>query len=200
VIKDRVVKQLSVLQGSRTYEFSFAVDSLGSFTIDSIAFSFFNVDSGHFQTVKTAPLQVEVTPERLRNRIADTLKSSNKWMIWAALAVLLVVAGYLFIFRRRKKDRTPSPKPVVKGTSDSYSARLQSTEFKELPDKEACLFISQSIGDLIREHKAQWTSEQLGQLEELQKECRLLIYSSMNLADEREALTQKAITLFRKLE
>ncbi len=60
-VKDEVDKKKVPMQGSKTFSYPFTVSKAGNFTIDSIAFSYFDPSTETYKTLHTSPLQIEVT-------------------------------------------------------------------------------------------------------------------------------------------
>jgi hypothetical protein len=59
-VKDNVDKTKVPMQGSKVFSFPFTVSKAGTYTIDSISFSYFDPETSSYKTLHTPPLQVEV--------------------------------------------------------------------------------------------------------------------------------------------
>ncbi|HSN09326.1 MAG TPA: BatD family protein, partial [Hanamia sp.] len=60
-ITDNVDRKQVPMQGSKTFSYPFTVSKPGTFTIDSISFSYFDPSSSTYKILRTASLQVNVT-------------------------------------------------------------------------------------------------------------------------------------------
>lgn len=62
-VSDNVKTTASGATGTKTFEFSFIPRSAGKYTIPGLEFSYFDVATSRYKTLKTAPMELEVTPD-----------------------------------------------------------------------------------------------------------------------------------------
>ena len=85
-VKDNIDKTKVPIQGSKTFSYPFTVSKAGKYTIDSIAFSYFDPATSSYKTLRTAPLEVIVkkgkhnlfTKRSSKNSLIQILFSQNE--------------------------------------------------------------------------------------------------------------------------
>jgi hypothetical protein len=119
--------QLTVpVSGIKVFEYPFTVAKGGTYTIPEIAFSFFDVKSGKYKTVKTTSFSITVakgTGKKQPNLNGEIIKTgkeyffdtifTNRWLIVIPLAIL-ILAGLFVLFQTDKKNHKPTIPFVVK--------------------------------------------------------------------------------------
>ena len=117
-VKDGLNRLSVPVSGNKIFEYSFTAIKEGDYTIKTIAFSYFDIDSGKYKTVNTKPITVHITKGTgKRPSIADTIKANqeslgqriftHRWMITVPVA-LLIISGLLIwvrIDKKRQKEK-----------------------------------------------------------------------------------------------
>ena len=129
-VNESVDKNAVPMKGSKTFTYPFVAEKPGSFTIDSITFSFFDPANNRYTSVKTAPQKISVKQgsghpasaivaaqqKKFDKPDGNTTGGLKYWLVGAALVLL---AGVLVFARKKKFVRKASPnvaatdKPVV---------------------------------------------------------------------------------------
>ena len=108
VVKDMLDKTQLPLSGSRIFRYPFVAGNAGIYTIPSVNFSFFNPDSGHYRTINTKPLQVNVTKKEkiiqpgLKKLTPDPKRMNEKYWVIGIGVLILCFLGLLWLFRNKK--------------------------------------------------------------------------------------------------
>jgi len=120
-VKDNVDKTKVPIQGSKTFSYPFTVSKAGKYTIDSIAFSYFDPVTSSYKTLHTAPLEVIVKKgkhnffqkEAAKNS-ADTnsLFSKRNELIAGIGFVVLIIFLVLFLIIKKNKDKNDLQKNI----------------------------------------------------------------------------------------
>ena len=93
---------------TRIYEYAIIPLKSGILQLPGIEFSYFNPTKETYQTSKTAPISLTVTPNP--NGTADIEADSLQWVLWLLLGIsvlVLAVGGYL-IYRSKTQYKTRS--------------------------------------------------------------------------------------------
>src|SRR5260221_2223360 len=115
VIKDMLDKTQSPLSGTRIFHYSFVSAHAGNYTIPSISFSYFNPDSGHYKTITTEPVQVNVSNAEKINRPVSKKKEtktggmSEKYLFIGMAVLLACFLGLLWLVRDKKRNTELTP-------------------------------------------------------------------------------------------
>ena len=110
-------KQVVPVSGSKSYVYSFTIKKPGRYTLPPIVYSFFNVQTGKYNTVNTEPIVIVVTKgigkkasilnKKDSKNDGDTsfilaLRTHLKMVLSSAL---LVIGGIFFLVRNKNKKR-----------------------------------------------------------------------------------------------
>ncbi|MEJ7587201.1 MAG: BatD family protein [Ferruginibacter sp.] len=126
-IKEQLDKLSVPVSGTKIFEYPFTVTKPGHYNIPSIAFSFFDVKEEKYKTVTTQPLAIEITKGIGKRPVInndDPVKSgkeeffdtvfTNRWLILAPLAILLITGLFIWI-RQENKTLLPVLLPDTTG-------------------------------------------------------------------------------------
>lgn len=124
-IKDNFDKDLSPLNGYRTFRFPFVCINQGEFEIPPVKFTYFDIDSNRYKSISTSPVSFSVDAEQAiqppivkrKSSIAESNKKSSRIAAGIVIGLVLIVLVYWSI---RKKEITPEIEnaPVVKRDAD----------------------------------------------------------------------------------
>lgn len=111
-VKDNVDKTKVPMQGSKVFSYPFTVSSAGDYTIDSISFSYFDIATSSYKTVRTAPLVVHVKKGK-RSLFAKSFSKNSpdenslfSTQTELAVAIILIVIFiFVLLFFLIKKNR-----------------------------------------------------------------------------------------------
>ncbi len=121
-VKDNVDRKQVPMQGSKTFSYPFTVSKPGHFTIDSIAFSYFDPASSTYKTLHTSPLKVDVTKGKgiPRNSLAgnsnaqqtNEFLSTKTELIAGIVLVALIILVFIFVLMKRNKNKNDLKKNI----------------------------------------------------------------------------------------
>jgi hypothetical protein len=112
-VKDNVDKTKVPIQGSKTFSYPFTISKAGKYTIDSIAFSYFDPATSSYKTLRTAPLEINVkkgkgilVKKEAPKNSADTnsLFSKQTELTAGIILVVLIIFVVLFLIIKKRKD------------------------------------------------------------------------------------------------
>jgi hypothetical protein len=120
-VKDNVDKTKVPIQGSKIFSYPFTVSKAGKYTIDSIAFSYFDPATSSYKTLRTAPLEITVKKgkgilfkkEAAKNP-ADTnaLFSKRTELTAGIILIVLIIFVVLFLMIKKRKDENDLKKNI----------------------------------------------------------------------------------------
>lgn len=175
-VKDNIAEIMPKLSGSRQFTYNITADSAGAYTIPEIAFTYFDVSSKAYRTLKTRAFTLNVSQGSNGKTPGNADKAATmndihplktgtpgfngpghyalqQWYYWLAfsLPLLAAIAGWLF---NRRKGRT---KQVYHPAANKIAERRLSAA-KEALDRQQKTFFYEEIS------KAIWLylSDQLG--------------------------------------
>ncbi len=142
-VKDNVDKKRVPMQGSKTFSYPFTVSKAGTFTIDSIAFSYFDPATSTYKTLHTSPLQVEVTKGKgiPRDSLASTSNnpetnefvSTKTELIAGTILVALTLLVVIFVLMKKSKSKSDLEKKIevddLKNEAESAAEEKVKKEF-----------------------------------------------------------------------
>ncbi len=119
---ENLFKNTIPISGSKTSEYPFSVDSVGTFTLDTLSFTFFDVKSGKYKTIYANPIVFTVTKgDGVKNTI--TPKNNTQYKNWVSTifnnrkvvigAIALLLLSGLFFWLKNQK-RTTNTKMVLR--------------------------------------------------------------------------------------
>ncbi len=146
-VKDNVDRKQVPMQGSKTFSYPFTVSKPGTYTIDSIAFSYFDPFTATYKTLHTSPLQIEVTKgkEVPGNSLAaaSSKPNANEFVITKTelvggiLLVVLVILAFLFVMFKKNKSKDDLEKAIkvddLKNEDESEAEKTKTFVIPENP-------------------------------------------------------------------
>jgi hypothetical protein len=196
-VVDELDKNMAPTQGRRKYVFSFTTNRTGVFSITPVAFSFFDPDLRKYRQINSDSLKLEILPAALikspREEKHNSQPGANGWIIFFAVLVILAIAITIFLRWRKKEtiaDVITRPK--------NYLQELNEITSRKLSAKSFCFEIQKLSKTVIKEYNL--NPGQKEELEAIQKECELLIYSDIRPEEKRDELQRRVERLLRQLE
>lgn len=174
-IKDNIVEIMPKLEGSRQFTYNITADTAGTYTIPEIAFTYFDVGSKAYKTLKTQAFTLNVS-QGSNNKPSGTAGSPTKmsdihpiktgtpgfngsgnyalqqWYYWLAFSLLLLaIAGMLFTRKhgRNKQVYHPAANKIAEkrlSVAKEALAKQQTTLFYEEISKAIWLYLSDQLG------------------------------------------------------
>lgn len=169
-VKDGLNKLVVPVSGSKIFDYTFTADREGDYTIPSIAFSYFDIDSGRYKTIHTKPVTVHVKKGTGKTPVIDADKLNrpqsfaetiftHRWMIVVPVALLIITGLLVWLWMDKKRQRQ---KQAVKESSQQEAAaerlplhpllqselmllRNEPRAFYEILDKELYAFLAQKL-------------------------------------------------------
>jgi hypothetical protein len=120
-VKDNIDKTKVPIQGSKTFSYPFTVSKAGKYSIDSIAFSYFDPATSSYKTLRTVPLEVIVKKgkhnlfkKEAPKNSADTnsLFSKRNELIAGIVFVFLIIFVIFFLIIKKNKDKNNLQKNI----------------------------------------------------------------------------------------
>lgn len=122
-VKDDIDKTISPMKGSKLFTIPFSVSKEGTYTIDSISFSFFDPESNMYKTVKTNPISIKVEKglgvSTYSNPVESTpapsgfIQNQRIEIIIGAVLILLIIATWAWVKNRRKSQKEVLRKNII---------------------------------------------------------------------------------------
>ncbi|MYB64957.1 protein BatD [Candidatus Poribacteria bacterium] len=171
---------------TRIYEYAIIPLKSGILQLPGIEFSYFNPTKETYQTSKTGPISLTVTPNS--NGTADMESDSLQWVLWLLLGIpvlALAVGGYLIYRSKTKQGNNKSPSDPPVDPSVQAMSSLQSLETNETAI-DASSFV-ESLTGIIHRYLCDRQEMALQQLtpQEIQDMCQQIGISE---TDQKELL------------
>ncbi len=170
-VKDGLNKLVVPVSGSKIFDYTFTAVKEGDYTIPSIAFSYFDIDSGRYKTISTKPVVVHIqkgtgkAPAIAAEKINKPesfaeMIFTHRWMIVLPVALLIITGLFVWVRFDKNKHRQKPASNVAEPKEDVEEETvpvnpLQQTElmllrneprlFYEALDKELHVFLSQQL-------------------------------------------------------
>ncbi len=112
---DKLDLQSVPVSGSRTFEFPFSADSIGTYTIPSVQFSYFDPAKESYNLIETQPLRIEVIPAHTKTIYQNvTLKKKsmvdgfieNRGLVVFIIALLMFTGLIIYVKISHQKPTT----------------------------------------------------------------------------------------------
>lgn len=195
VVSDELNKNAVPTKGSRKYVFSFTTDRVGSYSIPSISFSFFDPSKHQYKEVKTDSIKFEIVPSTK----SDKNKSDSHHAVvppktWMPVLALAVIAILIFVLYGSSKK--PKQTSSIHTFKTDYRQKFNELISQQLTDKEFGLQIQKLLIEANKENGLTIEQEQEAQL--IQDDCRLLIYSDVNTSGKREEIQKRSEAFFKE--
>lgn len=106
-VNDQLDKTKTPLAGSRSFLYTFVGTNQGNWKLDPISFSFFDIDSNSFKTIKTKPIKIEINPEIKKQENQESKETANKnkgkagLLILSGALLIAAIGTYLFLIRKK---------------------------------------------------------------------------------------------------
>ncbi len=194
LVSEDLNRELVPVEGVREYVFTFTTGKTGTQRIPSIEFSFFDPASGSFKTVRSQPLKVEVVPaiQQQKNVSTQTKEGKSKRWLWILSGVILLAGMTMFLLK--KKEPTSNEEVAV---TPSYDQKLQHLVSAHLNEKDFCFELQKLINTVGK--ASTLTREQKSELQSINSDCQLMIYSDVIVEGRKEILQKRAADFLRQL-
>jgi hypothetical protein len=171
MVKDGLNKLVVPVSGSKIFDYTFISTKEGDYIIPSIAFSFFDIDSGRYKTISTRPVTVHIkkgtgTAPVIASEKSDAQQDfgatifTHRWMIVLPVGVLIIAGLFVWLqFDRRKQQKkiitvdtsltdesgeVPLPVNPLE-QSELMLVRNEPRLFYQILDKELHIFLAQQL-------------------------------------------------------
>ncbi len=140
-VTDDIDKFSVPMKGSKTFTYPFTVSKAGTYTVPPISFSYFDPSSGHYKTLHTQPMVINVTLGKgnSQNVYAKKLNlqepaESNIWSKYSPYFIsgFVLLMGFTFLIAKRKsieKKKTELLKATSKLPAAGAPVMKEVTEF-----------------------------------------------------------------------
>lgn len=197
-IFDQINLNVAPSEGKRVYIFPFSANSINTFVLLPISFSYFDPvllryttvfsDSLHLQVVEANKKQHKVQP----NKIAVKDKYSEAVLI--SIFTVLVIGIIISKFFVKKKSKS---KKVNIASSLNYFERF--TTFSSQNDEQQfCIELRKLLNEVST--TSVLNSQQLQKISELDKDCQLLTYSNFSEKGKIETMKIRVAELLQQLQ
>lgn len=111
--EENLVKSVMPISGDKTFEYAFVPHQAGPYTIPAVLFSYFDIASKTYKTIRTQPVTFQVAEQSKRRNPLDSEAEQNWPVLFSQIAgyVLPVLAAGLLLFliisfagRKKKKQ------------------------------------------------------------------------------------------------
>jgi hypothetical protein len=194
-VSDQLKKDQVPSAGVREYSIAFSSDSAGSFILTPVEFGFFDPVSNSWQSLKTDSLNIHILPVSITNKkITEFLvRQKNKpWILILLIPVIFMTALFLF-FRKRKPVKS-----VRESAEDGFETRLKKINEQETDPNLAIAALSKLLAEL-KKSKLVSKPDQIKELQEIETECQLMVYSEIGGDVEREKLFRRTEKLLKQI-
>ena len=195
---DKLNKSTSPIKGKRTYEFGFAVDSTGNYSLEPVSFSFFDLKTASFKQLTTDSLQFTVVKADRRVAIDAIKESAGKPYVWVILA-LIIVAIVSIVMYKRKNKRPYAPQLVTVPPKSKYIQQVAALDIRFLTEKQTCLEIQKLLFSFYQEKSSLLSAEQKKEIQALLQDCQLQIYSYTDSEGKKEEMKKRALRFLKSL-
>jgi hypothetical protein len=197
VVSDELDKNTVPAEGERKYVFSFTTNQIGSFVIPPIGFSYFDPALRKYREVSSDSMKLEIIPAAANTKSAKGKKINNQsginsWIFIPVILMLLALIAILF-FRRKKQNPVQSLVEIPM----NYMQKLDEIVSLQLSAKSFCFEIQKLSKSVTKDYIL--NPEQKQELQAIQKDCQLLIYSDMESEGKQEELQKRVENLLRQL-
>lgn len=175
-VKDNIVEIMPRLEGSRQFTYNITADTAGTYNIPEIAFTYFDVDTRTYKTLKTQAFNLNVR-QGSGNKPQGTVSTNttmsdihpiktgtpgfnssggyalHKWYYWLAFSLPLLAITGILVAGRRKGGRKPAHQPAANkiaeqrlSTAKHALNKQQTTLFYEEISKAIWLYLSDQLG------------------------------------------------------
>jgi hypothetical protein len=194
VITDQLNKNTAPIEGTRTYEFGFAVDAVGGYTLPALSFSYFDIDENSFRRLNTDSLQLTVLEATEKTVIDAAITKSSFPYVLLILSVSVIGIAAVLFFKKRK------PKPEVKENifapaKTNYVRQLASLNLNQLTGKQTCIEVQRIVSAFSKEYSSSLTLQQKQEALAILQECELTIYSRIESEEKKTELVTRTMKL-----
>ncbi len=195
--KEKLNKDQVPLEGWRSYDYSFAAEKTGSFTLAPIRFSYFDLHSNTFKTLSSDSIQIVVKekPENDFRKIVTPQSNNRTWLWWPLLLFILALTLFL-VWHQSKKKKVPAPKPTEE--KKNLSQQINNMKHAGLADKEFGLQLQKILLQATKTYTI--TKDQKELMQSLIRECELMVYASVSKEGEQESLIKRSVAILESLE
>jgi hypothetical protein len=196
VVSDELDKNTVPTQGKRKYVFSFATNQIRSLVIPPVVFSYFDPALLKYRDVSTDSLKLEITTaansKNAKEEKINNQPGTNSWIFIPVILILLALPAILFL-RRKKPEAIQAPAEIPM----NYMQKLNEIVSLRLSAKSFCFEIQKLSKTISKEYSL--SAEQKQELEAIQKDCQLLVYSDIDSEGKQAELQKKVENLLRQL-
>ncbi|HEV7621310.1 MAG TPA: hypothetical protein VGO09_06250 [Flavisolibacter sp.] len=193
-IADSLNKGVAPEEGERIYELAFTPDSIGSYKIPSISFSFFDVKKAVYKTIQSDSIGFKIIPsEHSKNNLIIDGHSKPVvhwfWLLLFSMACIVILFFGLVTFKKRKK-------PVIAEeivNNIDFSQQIIELYEGNYSSREFYAGLQKILTQYLEKNKE--NTDRVDEPETLNiiNECQLLIYSEIEMPDKLEELKTRAI-------
>lgn len=195
-VTEEVSKNTTPVEGKRVYEFGFAVDTVGNYTLQPLSFSYFDMATASFKKLVTDSLHLNVV--EAKNKLVDgTVKqqkpTSYMWMIF-----LLIAVGSVALVLYQLKKKKPQPKAIIaEPAKPSYAQQMAALNLNTASETQVCLEIQKLLSAVLKDHALSLSAQQKEEMQCILQECQLAIYSRAALHDKKMELVMRTMKVLQ---
>ena len=154
-VTDNMSKLTVPVSGSKVFEYSFAAEKPGIFTLPPITFSFFDPAKAEYRTVSTKPIRFTVLKGTGKSALLNTGITNNgklsfinrifhhRWWIVVFVAFLVICSLVVWVLRDKRKQDKKQAMTVPEVVQDAHSSQLEEALAEShqhpLAETEKCL-------------------------------------------------------------
>ncbi len=191
MVREELTENEKGLSGKRIYEFTFAGDSSGDYILPPVQLSYFNVDSGKYETISSSPLHFTI--EEATSLPVKIEKNNNGF--WPFL-LLLTLPFLYFLFRRKsRKKKVPRLVQQEEIKPEKFTVKINKEDLQKKNSIDAAYALL-SILNEYQSHLNLQGETVPERLIDLQKECRLYAYAGVGDDEGKNSLIERCYLLF----
>ncbi len=177
-ITDKLIKETVPVSGNKKFEYSFAADDSGHYTLPAIQFSFFDPSTAAYKTITTDPIVFQVTkgngrPPGLAKAEAQTEKLSfinrifyHRWWIIVFIAGVIITGLIIWLVSDKKNSEEKHILPVVKEEDKVMNEKIEASVINQqnvFEETEKCLYSDDCFGfyTLLNAELKTWLANKL---------------------------------------
>lgn len=197
-ITDQLNKNTAPIEGTRIYEFGFAVDAAGSYTLPAVSFSYFDIDEDSFRRLNTDSLHLTVQAPTAKATTGGTLTKNSFPYLWT-LPFLAIMSIAAFFFFRKRKPEPEAKQAVTAPVKANYVQQLASLNLNQLSEKQTCIEIQRIVTAFSKEYSPSLSLQQKQEMQAVLRECELVIYSHLEEKGKKKDLTERTVRMIKEV-
>jgi hypothetical protein len=195
VIRNELRNSDSGTTGTRIFDFAFTVDSVGSFVIPPLNFSFFDPVLKKYQFVQTNALPFSTSPAiGINERIIATSKK-NAPVILVTILVLFLASVVFILIRKRKRITIIQTDPAAR---QKFEPHFSKDAMGDMKDTELSKALVRSLEEFITRNQKNITIDEIREARMIKEDLQRMIYANAIEKNKLDELSGRCFRLFER--